>query len=503
MTTCLRIDAHVNFIFAALPAQAFQQEISFLSGPHTCLAVNLFMAFPATAAAVVLPANPRNCIERSCALSGCIKLPSHKLFCCYHAYTQIDGQEPKKWKVVEPISFAKHCVPARRVRVFRLSHVVEALDVLTRLQWFKAITQALQDELNVSEADGRASLAVDSPTAAIQPALQSNSSSSHISPQAPKRSASATSFTFGSVISTAKDLTRPIKRASRAHSTNKRLRSSSSTASLAEAASGLRFKSRSRKATAEGLPQSNIPPSTSFVAEEFRQDLQASFWMPYVSRDSTSSSASQSRCAALIAAALVTDAPLDVQSPDGSIVDMAAAHSAATLHAPTAVAAVAAAVERSVAASYPALTSLASAGTLFGPTKEESTADRRSYAQHIKSLVFNLKAPGNCELRARVLSGRLPPAALASMTSAALATPEVAKAVAKARKDADAEFVGNWTYYGHACVQCGGVDTSMTLLSVRRDIGKSETWGSKELPAAVIKAKCNACGAMWEAEGGM
>ncbi len=240
--------------------------------------------------------------------------------------------------------------------------------------------------------------------------------------------------------------------------------------------------------------------ATPASREAQKQDQTISFWLPLIQASSLpDTSASQQRCAALLAAALAVDAPSQQgNTAHGDVQAMAAAEAASTLRAPAAVAALACSLERCVAASHPGLgeptIAFLQSPDSIQEAKRQAAVIYKEYTAHIKSLVFNLRSPGNTALRERVLSGRLPPASLAGMSTAELAPPELAHRYAKMRAEASAAVVEQWQPFAHNCPECASEDTRYALVSTRRDIGKNETWGAKEHSAAVIKVRCDACG---------
>lgn len=54
-----------------------------------------------------------------------------------------------------------------------------------------------------------------------------------------------------------------------------------------------------------------------------------------------------------------------------------------------------------------------------------------------------------------------------------------------------------------SCPRCSARDAKWGYLSSMRDIGKSETWGSKNRPDMLIRIVCNECGHSWQSEEGL
>ena len=126
-----------------------------------------------------------------------------------------------------------------------------------------------------------------------------------------------------------------------------------------------------------------------------------------------------------------------------------------------------------------------------------------TYRQQAQALVFALAAPGNDIFRKKVLSGDLPPAALARMSSSEFAAPEVARAREQERKTyverMSSSTGGDWLPVRDLkCAKCGAENAIQSLmLQQARDIGKNETWGNKDRPEEVRRFRCTACGDTW------
>ncbi|KAG2422822.1 hypothetical protein HXX76_015765 [Chlamydomonas incerta] len=123
------------------------------------------------------------------------------------------------------------------------------------------------------------------------------------------------------------------------------------------------------------------------------------------------------------------------------------------------------------------------------------------YKGAARLLVASLKR--NADLRGRVLSGAVRPAALVSMDSRQLATTQQQEEFAQLEDKAMQRVTvlgsgasGTLTTE-YACKKCGG-NSCNYLESGRRDIGKSETWGSKEGATTSRVVTCLGCGNRWE-----
>ncbi|KAG2447459.1 hypothetical protein HYH02_007782 [Chlamydomonas schloesseri] len=123
------------------------------------------------------------------------------------------------------------------------------------------------------------------------------------------------------------------------------------------------------------------------------------------------------------------------------------------------------------------------------------------YKAAARLLVASLKR--NADLRGRVLSGAVAPAALVAMDARQLATAQQQEHFAQLEDKAlqrvtvvGGSASGTLTT-DFACKKCGG--TSCNYLETgRRDIGKSETWGSKEGATTNRVVTCLGCGNRWE-----
>ena len=121
----------------------------------------------------------------------------------------------------------------------------------------------------------------------------------------------------------------------------------------------------------------------------------------------------------------------------------------------------------------------------------------REYTANVRRLVASLRRNG--ELRAAVLSGATPPAELVAAPPEALATSaqrsarEAAEEAATRRATAD-DTVGGLRSTAHACPHCAARDAVFVRVGGARDIGKSETWGSKDAQELVtLRLTCVPC----------
>ena len=124
------------------------------------------------------------------------------------------------------------------------------------------------------------------------------------------------------------------------------------------------------------------------------------------------------------------------------------------------------------------------------------------YRARVRSLAFNLR--NNESLRCRLLSGELSPSALINLTSDELATHSMASERAKmeerlTRKRTRSGFDDATRTTSYKCGGCGGRSCEYIFVSGNRDIGKNETWGSKDSQSdgATVLVRCTACLHEW------
>ncbi|GIM10187.1 hypothetical protein Vretimale_13942 [Volvox reticuliferus] len=128
----------------------------------------------------------------------------------------------------------------------------------------------------------------------------------------------------------------------------------------------------------------------------------------------------------------------------------------------------------------------------------------QDYKTTARTLVASLKR--NSELRRRVLIGAVSPTQLVSMDSRELATQQQREEYAQLqeRETRRVTLAGHGSTAAAAatppeyrCERCGG-RTCDYLDSSRRDIGKCETWGSKDGQGASRLVTCLGCGHRWD-----
>jgi hypothetical protein len=121
----------------------------------------------------------------------------------------------------------------------------------------------------------------------------------------------------------------------------------------------------------------------------------------------------------------------------------------------------------------------------------------RDYTARVRRLVASLRR--NAELRAEVLSGALSPAALADAPTEALATAAQRDALRAAQDAATRRATAGDGHEGalptkeHPCPLCSSTEVLFVRVGGARDIGKSETWGSKDAEAFSLRLTCTAC----------
>ncbi|GFR52046.1 hypothetical protein Agub_g14565 [Astrephomene gubernaculifera] len=152
------------------------------------------------------------------------------------------------------------------------------------------------------------------------------------------------------------------------------------------------------------------------------------------------------------------------------------------------------------------LTGLAEAveEALFRHHHSETGQDYKAAA---RTLVAGLKR--NSELRGRVLCGDVPPRQLVALDPRHLATPQQQREYARLQEEETRRVTlagangsgsgGGIASSDYRCERCGGRSCSY-LDSGRRDIGKCETWGSKEGQGSSRLVTCLGCGHRWEVD---
>ncbi len=124
-------------------------------------------------------------------------------------------------------------------------------------------------------------------------------------------------------------------------------------------------------------------------------------------------------------------------------------------------------------------------------------AGSREYTAAVRRLVASLRR--NEALRADVLRRALSPAALVAAPPESLATDaqraalRAAAAAATRRATAGSALEHALPTSEHACPACGCRDALFLRVGGARDIGKSETWGSKDAEAFSLRLTCTGC----------
>uniref|UniRef100_A0A7S0RC41 TFIIS central domain-containing protein n=1 Tax=Pyramimonas obovata TaxID=1411642 RepID=A0A7S0RC41_9CHLO len=146
-------------------------------------------------------------------------------------------------------------------------------------------------------------------------------------------------------------------------------------------------------------------------------------------------------------------------------------------------------------------TAYAVEATLFERWGNETSKDYRS---HARSLSFNLKA--NEALRTQVINNEISAKCLCELSQEALATVKIKEerdAMERAGLRRALVTDGNATQAiatsQYKCGVCGGQKCTYVTLGGARDIGKSETWGSKD-KASTMKLSCEGCGHEWKVD---
>ncbi|GIL67687.1 hypothetical protein Vafri_21025 [Volvox africanus] len=125
----------------------------------------------------------------------------------------------------------------------------------------------------------------------------------------------------------------------------------------------------------------------------------------------------------------------------------------------------------------------------------------QEYRTAARTLVASLKR--NVELRQRVLKGAVSPKQLVSMDSRELATQQQREEYTRLQERETRRVTlaghGSSATSEYQCERCRGRSCDY-LDSGRRDIGKCETWGSKDCQGASRLVICLGCGHRWEVD---
>lgn len=135
-------------------------------------------------------------------------------------------------------------------------------------------------------------------------------------------------------------------------------------------------------------------------------------------------------------------------------------------------------------------------------THGASDTNSGEYRSKARSIAFNLRR--NAALRERVRSEELTPAELCALSPDDLATDDLKRRRARMEERAtrkrtrgamDAAFKTD----RYTCGECSSKNCSYMQVNGHRDIGKNETWGSKDSQAddGRVLVRCHECGAEW------
>ncbi|KXZ48054.1 hypothetical protein GPECTOR_30g149 [Gonium pectorale] len=135
-------------------------------------------------------------------------------------------------------------------------------------------------------------------------------------------------------------------------------------------------------------------------------------------------------------------------------------------------------------------------------SRRHRMAAGQEYKAAAMTLVAGLKR--NSELRHRVLVGRLLPGELVALDPRELATAAQREEYARlqAAETRRVTLVGDGAATAtndYRCGRCGGSSCDY-MDSGRRDIGKCETWGSKDGQGVSRLVTCRGCGNRWEVD---
>ena len=127
----------------------------------------------------------------------------------------------------------------------------------------------------------------------------------------------------------------------------------------------------------------------------------------------------------------------------------------------------------------------------------------REYRPKLRQLLYNLKKNGDlCE---RLRRGELSPAQLCELPGEQLANADIQqqnteifrRALHRCTREDSSEAFPTSDF---RCPDCAKNECLIKYQSVRRDVGKCETWGSKDERAAVAELSCVGCGHKWKTE---
>jgi hypothetical protein len=127
-----------------------------------------------------------------------------------------------------------------------------------------------------------------------------------------------------------------------------------------------------------------------------------------------------------------------------------------------------------------------------------------AYRAAVRTLLLHLRR--NSALRASVISGALSPAELVSSSADELLTADqrhAKRAVAESslRRTIREESQDAVATSAYACPACGKREALLLRVYGTRDIGKSETWGSKDAgESKACRLSCVACRHEWKSE---
>lgn len=132
--------------------------------------------------------------------------------------------------------------------------------------------------------------------------------------------------------------------------------------------------------------------------------------------------------------------------------------------------------------------------------------ERPLYSERARFLVGELRLTTSQKLRSDILNGTMTVYDFVVASSSDLACDELkqqreeteAKNLAKRLINNDSGSIESNEF---RCPKCHTMKTRIVSLYSRRDIGKSETWGNKDVPSSIDIVTCVACNFKWKMEG--
>jgi transcription elongation factor S-II len=127
----------------------------------------------------------------------------------------------------------------------------------------------------------------------------------------------------------------------------------------------------------------------------------------------------------------------------------------------------------------------------------------QEYRAWCRAFIFNLRDPRNITFSSSVVDGSLSASQLVGLEPHEMASASqkeerrrVQRRLAKSAIEMQAAGQGHDST-AYICRECHANETRVRIVGGRRDVGKCETWGSKDRPAAVYEVTCMKCRHRW------